>query len=113
MKGIVFMSIKRPVTGWDYQHVTTHPGEMLLEEFLKPLGLSQKELALALRVPVTRISQIVKGKRGVSPDTALRLGRYFGNSAELWMNLQSLHDLTKAKMELGKKIEIEVLPRSA
>jgi addiction module HigA family antidote len=107
------MSIKRPASGWDYQRVTTHPGEMLDEEFLKPLGLSQNRLALALRVPATRINQIVRGKLGVTPDTALRLGRYFGTGAEFWMNLQSLHDLTKTKMELGKKIEIEVLPRSA
>ena len=62
-----------------------HPGEILLEEFLKPLGMSRHELALALRVPANRIGQIVEGERNVSPDTALRLGRYFGTGPEFWI----------------------------
>jgi antitoxin HigA-1 len=93
--------------------VTTHPGEMLEEEFLKPLGMSVNALAMALRVPATRISAIVKRERGVTADTAIRLGRYFGMSAEFWINLQALHDLTKVRAESLKAIEREVLPRDA
>jgi len=75
--------------------VLTHPGKILLEEFLKPMGLTAHALALALRVPANRITSIINGKRGVSPDTALRLARYFGTSPEFWVNLQAGHDLTK------------------
>lgn len=90
-----------------------HPGEILPEEFLNELGMTMHELALALRVPANRISQIVEGKRGVSADTALRLGRYFGTGPELWINLQARYDLESAKDELGETIEREVSPRSA
>ncbi len=90
-----------------------HPGEILQEEFLKPLGMTMHELALALRVPSNRISRIVEGKRSVSADTALRLGRYFGTGPELWINLQAHYDLESAKDELGAVIEREVAPRSA
>jgi addiction module HigA family antidote len=93
--------------------VTTHPGEVLGEEFLKPLGMSVNALALNLRVPATRIGAIVKGERSVTADTALRLSRFFGTSAEFWMNLQALHDLTKARMESGSVIERDVRPRAA
>ena len=93
--------------------VTTHPGEMLSEEFLKPLGLSVHALAMALRVPATRIGAIVKGERAVTADTALRLARFFGSSAEFWMNLQAMHDLTKARMDVGRMIERDVRPRAA
>lgn len=93
--------------------VTTHPGEMLSEEFLKPLGMSVNALALALRVPATRIGAIVKGERSVTADTALRLSRFFGTSAEFWMNLQAMHDLTKARLESGGVIERDVSPRAA
>jgi antitoxin HigA-1 len=93
--------------------VTTHPGEMLSEEFLKPLGMSVNALALALRVPATRIGAIVKGERSVTADTALRLSRFFGTSAEFWMNLQAMHDLTKARLESGRVIERDVNPRAA
>ncbi len=93
--------------------ITSHPGEILAEEFLEPLGMSVNALALALRVPANRIGAIVKGRRAVSADTALRLARFFGTSAEFWMNLQAMHDLTKAKMELGKTIESDVRPRAA
>lgn len=92
---------------------TTHPGEMLSEEFLKPLGLSVNALALALRVPATRIGAIVKGERSVTADTALRLARFFGTSAEFWINLQAMHDLTKTRMENGVAIERDVRPRAA
>jgi len=93
--------------------VTTHPGEVLSEEFLSPLGISVNALALALRVPATRIGAIVKSERSVTADTALRLSRFFGTSAEFWMNLQAMHDLTKARMESGGVIERDVRPRAA
>jgi antitoxin HigA-1 len=93
--------------------VTTHPGEVLSEEFLRPLDMSVNALAMALRVPATRIGAIVKGKRSVTADTALRLARFFGTSPELWMNLQAMHDLTKAKLESGDVIERDVRPRAA
>jgi addiction module HigA family antidote len=93
--------------------VTTHPGEILDEEFLKPLGLSVNALAMALRVPATRIGAIVKGERAVTADTALRLGRFLGTSPEFWINLQAMHDLTKARQEHGAAIERDVHPRAA
>ncbi|MGH9600544.1 MAG: HigA family addiction module antitoxin [Terracidiphilus sp.] len=102
------MTIARPATGWNLQRVTTHPGEMLREEFLNPLGISQNALALKIRVPATRIGEIVKGKRSVTPDTALRLARFFGNSPEFWLNLQQMHDLSKARLQLKKTIERDV-----
>jgi addiction module HigA family antidote len=93
--------------------VTTHPGEVPKEEFLKPLGMSVNALALALRVPATRIGAIDKGERSVTADTALRLARFFGTSAEFWITLQATHDLTKARMESGGTIERDVRPRAA
>jgi addiction module HigA family antidote len=93
--------------------VTTHPGEVLSEEFLRPLGISANALAMALRVPATRIGAIVKGERSVTADTALRLARFFGTSPEFWMNLQAMHDLTKVRMENGREIEHDVRPRAA
>jgi addiction module HigA family antidote len=93
--------------------VSTHPGEVLGEEFLAPLGLSVHGLAMALRVPATRIGAIVKGKRGVSADTALRLARFFGTSAEFWMGLQGMYDLTRAQAEVGGEIARQVRPRAA
>jgi addiction module HigA family antidote len=93
--------------------VTTHPGEVLSEEFLDPLGMSANALAMALRVPATRVGAIVKGERSVTADTALRLARFFGTSPEFWMNLQAMHDLTKARLENGKSIERDIRPRAA
>jgi addiction module HigA family antidote len=93
--------------------VTTHPGEILEEEFLKPLGMSINALAIALRVPANRIGAIVEGKRAVTADTAMRLGRYFSMSAVFWLNLQTLHDLSKADKELRREVEREVRPRAA
>lgn len=98
----------RPGTGWNIKNVTTHPGEMLNEEFLVPLGISQNKLALDIHVPATRISQIVKGKRAITPETALRLSRYFGNSPEFWLNLQQMYDLSKIRHEAGEQIAKEV-----
>jgi len=90
------------------QRVSTHPGEMLREEFLVPLGITQNALALKIRVPTTRIGEIIHGKRAITPDTALRVARFFGNSPEFWLNLQQMHDLSKARLELGKTIERDV-----
>jgi len=95
------------------KRITTHPGDVILEEYLKPLGMSVNALAIALRVPATRIGAIVKGERSVTADTAMRLARYFGTTPEFWMNLQATYDLTKAKAETGKVIEREVRPRAA
>jgi antitoxin HigA-1 len=93
--------------------VTSHPGEILEEEFLRPLQMSANALAIALRVPATRIGAILKGERSVTADTALRLARFFRTSPEFWMGLQSMHDLTKARMEKGREIEQDVRPRAA
>jgi antitoxin HigA-1 len=88
----------------------THPGVILLEEFLKPLRLSQYRLAQGIRVPPRRINEIVHGERAVSADTALRLGRFFGTSAEMWMNLQARYDLVTAQVKLGRELaKVEVL----
>jgi len=95
------------------RRVTTHPREVLGEEFLKPLGMSANALAMALRVPATRISAVLKGERSVTADTALRLARFFGTSAEFWINLQAMHDLTKARADNGKTIERDIRPRAA
>jgi addiction module HigA family antidote len=93
--------------------VTTHPGEVLSEEFLKPLGMSANALAMALRVPATRIGAILKGERSVTAETALRLARFFRTSPEFWVNLQAMHDLTKARRECGDAIARDVEPRAA
>ena len=85
-----------------------HPGEILEEEFLRPLGLSGNALAKAVDVPVTRISEIVRGRRGITADTALRFARFFGTSAELWLGLQSEYDLRTARRSFGKEIESRV-----
>ena len=83
----------------------THPGEMLLKEFLKPMGLSQKFLADAIDVPYQRVNGIVKGRRGITPSTALRLSKFFGNSVGFWMNLQSQFELYEAKQSEEKVLE--------
>ena len=87
-----------------------HPGEILQEEFMKPLGLSMNKLALDLRVPVTRIADIVGERRGITADTALRLARYFKNAPVFWMNLQIRYDLEVAQDELAGKVERDVQP---
>ncbi len=90
-----------------------HPGEILREEFMTPLHLSANALALALRVPATRLSEILNGRRGISADTGLRLARYFGTSAELWLGLQVEYDLRVAKRKLGPVVDRDVQPRAA
>jgi hypothetical protein len=87
-----------------------HPGEILREEFLEPRGLSQNALARALNVPPRRINEIILEKRGISADTALRLARYFGTSAEMWTGLQSDYDLRLARQEKARIIEQDVVP---
>jgi len=87
-----------------------HPGEILREDYLLPLGLSMNRLALDLRVPVTRIAEIVRERRGITPDTALRLARYFNTSARFWLNLQTAYDLEVAEDELAQSIDREVSP---
>jgi antitoxin HigA-1 len=87
-----------------------HPGEILLAGFMEPLQLSMNRLALDLRVPVTRIAEIVHERRGITPDTALRVARYFDTSARFWLNLQSAYDLEVAEDELSRNIEREVRP---
>ena len=84
--------------------IRTHPGEVLLEEFLKPLGLSAHGLALAIGVPPTRIADIVHQRRGVSADTAARLARYFGTTAAFWCNLQSAHELSVIASTKGQEL---------
>jgi addiction module HigA family antidote len=90
-----------------------HPGEVLREDFLKPLGLSQYALSKAIGVPQIRISEVVNGKRAITPDTALRLARYFRTSAEFWMGMQATYDLEMARDQIGKKIKAQVQPRAA
>lgn len=87
-----------------------HPGEILLEDYIKPMGVSVRAIALALHVPYSRLSEITKGERGVSADTALRLERYFGSDAQGWLNLQSAYDLRMAEKSAGKSITKEVTP---
>src|SRR4030065_519246 len=88
-----------------------HPGEVLLEEFLKPLGMSQNRLALDIGVPPRRINAIVLGKRNITADTALRLARYFGNSPQFWLGLQVDYDVDVAEDSLGNRLDQEVTPR--
>ena len=90
-----------------------HPGEILEEEFMRPLGLSANALAKAIDVPVTRVSEIVRGRRGVSADTALRLGRFLGTTPELWLGLQSEYDLRIARRDFEEAIRVRVSPMKA
>ena len=87
-----------------------HPGEVLREEFIKPIGLSQNRLAIDIGVDARRINEIVLGNRAITADTALRLSRFFGNSPQFWMGLQSQYDLDIAQDQLGKRLEREVRP---
>jgi addiction module HigA family antidote len=90
-----------------------HPGVVLLEEFVKPLGLSQHRLALSMRVPPQKINDIVRGKRGITADTALRLSIVLGTSAEFWMGLQSDYDLETTLDALGDRLQKEITPINA
>ena len=99
------------MNGRDFPPV--HPGEILLEEFLKPMSMSQYRLAESIRVPARRINEIVLGKRGITADTALRLSRFFGNSAQFWMNLQTRYELESARDLSASSIDREVRPHAA
>jgi addiction module HigA family antidote len=90
-----------------------HPGETIREDFLKPLGMSVNKLALELRVPATRMTEIINGRRGVTADTALRLARYFNTTPRFWLNLQASYDLAIAAASKAREIERTVLPRAA
>ncbi|MCG6659527.1 HigA family addiction module antidote protein [Halomonas campisalis] len=90
-----------------------HPGEVLREDYLQPLEMSVNALARELRVPATRLHEIVKERRGVSADTALRLARYFGGDAQSWLNLQATYDLRKVELDHGEQIARDVSPRDA
>ena len=83
----------------------THPGEMLREEFLKPMGISQRELADSIHVPYQRVNELTNGRRGMTPPTALRLAKYFGTSADFWMNLQLRWDLYHAQQDEAKELK--------
>ena len=87
-----------------------HPGEVLLEDYIKPMGISVNALAKALHVPYSRLREVVDGNRGISADTALRLERYFGSEAQGWLNLQSAYDLRIAEKAAGKVIQKEIAP---
>ncbi len=90
-----------------------HPGEILREEYLAPLEMSVNALATALRVPAPRINDIVRERRAVTPDTALRLARYFGGDAQSWLNLQTAYDLKRAEAKAGDAIRQEIQPHAA
>ena len=90
-----------------------HPGEVLREDYLKPLGMSANALSLALKVPASRVNDIVLERRGVTVDTAMRLVRYFGGDVQSWMNLQTAFEVKVAQKALARKIEKEVMPMSA
>ena len=95
------MSIRTPT-----HRAPTHPGEMLVEEFLRPMGLTQRELAKAIHVPYQRINELVNGRRGITPSTALRLAKYFGMTAAFWMNLQLRWDLYHAQQTEQKELAV-------
>lgn len=109
------MRRERPAEGWPFQEPTTHPGVILEKEFMQSYGLSQNKLASMLRVPNTRIGEIIHGRRAITPDTALRLSVLFDTSPEFWLNLQQMHDLSKAKIETAAEIrrEVRALPVAA
>ncbi len=90
----------------------THPGEILREEFLQPMGISQRELAAGIHVPYQRVNELINGKRGITPSTALRLAKYFGTTAGFWMNLQLRWDLYQTQQKETKQLE-EIEPRLA
>lgn len=91
---------------------TIHPGEILLEEFIKPMGLTLAGVSRATGIPASRLTEITKFRRGVTAETALRLSKYFGTSAAFWVGLQSEHDLEEAERSYGKQIESEVIALS-
>ena len=110
LKWLIITEINEGVTMIQNNMRPVHPGEILREEYLIPLELSANRLARDLRVPVTRISKILNEERSVTPDTALRLARYFGGDAQTWLNLQAAYDLKTTIKDHGKEIEQDVRP---
>jgi addiction module HigA family antidote len=102
------MTITRPARGWTFTTPVPHPGEILNEEFLAPHGISMNRLALGLHVTVSRISDILKGRRGITADTALRLSVFFGTTPEFWINLQTTYELSKEQVAHMSEIERDV-----
>lgn len=90
-----------------------HPGEVILHDYLEPLGMTQYALAKALRITPARLGEIVRGRRAITPDTALRLARYFGTSAEFWIGMQTHYDLEMARERVAAAIEREIKPHAA
>lgn len=103
------MSIKAPANGMR----PVHPGEVLREDYLKPLDMSANALAKALKVPASRVNDIVLERRGVTVDSAMRLVRYFGGDVQTWMNLQTAYDIKVAQKTLAKRVEKEIMPMAA
>ena len=102
--------ITKSTFGWPMQGITTHPGVVLRKDFLIPMEISANHLALRTRMRATRIGEILHGRRVILSDTALRLARYFGTSAEFWLNHQAFYNLSKARHETGKEIFKEIQP---
>ena len=98
------MSINRPEGGWNITRLPVHPGEMLREEFMKPMGIKAYSLARDLQIERPRLERIVREEQGISADTALRLGKFFGTTPEFWMNLQTRYELERARRELGARL---------
>ena len=101
-------TIDGPRSVLDLKRPPTPPGEMLLEEFLRPAGLTQVEAARAMKIPLNRLNEIIRGRRGISADTALRLARYFGMSVEFWTGIQTHYEVELAKMKLADRLQEEV-----
>ena len=97
----------------DKAFAPVHPGEILLEDFLKPMGISQYRLAKNIKVPARRINEIVHGKRAITVDTALRLAIFFGMEEQFWLNLQAHYDIEVAKIKAGERLKAEVVPHAA
>lgn len=105
-----WITIEKGEPGMPTQLTPITPGEILLKEFLEPMGVSQNKLARDIDVPITRINDVVHGRRGITADTALRLGAYFGTTPEFWLNLQARYDLKLAKRDLWPGIERKIRP---
>jgi addiction module HigA family antidote len=104
------MTVSRPATGWNLQRVATHPGAILREDFLPALSLTAVQLSSRTKLPVHRVREILRERRPVTADAALRFARLFNSSPEFWLNLQTAHDLSKARLELKSRLESEIEP---
>ena len=104
------MTVLRPAQGWQIERIATHPGAVLSEDFLLPLHMSVNQLAIETGMPPSRVGEILHGRRSISSDTALRLGRLLGTSPEFWLNLQSAHNLSKTRLEMESTILRDIQP---